>query len=113
MTPLDSIGRFQQLVMLAALRLGEDAYGARIQEELERVAGRSVAISSIYVTMERLEKKDLVRSWLGDPTPVRGGRAKRFYQLTEAGVRTLAEARAELDRMWSGLEKHPAFEGRP
>lgn len=112
MSPADSLGRFQQLVMLAALRLGDDAYGARIQEELESTAGRFVSISTVYVTMERLEKKGFVESWLGEPTPVRGGRSKRFYRLTEDGVRALREARDELFRMWRGLEKHPAFETR-
>ncbi len=112
MSSSESLGGFQQLVMLAALRLGDEAYGARIQDELESTAGRSVSISTVYVTMERLEKKGLVESWLGEPTPVRGGRAKRFYKLTEDGVQVLREARDELFRMWSGLEKHPAFETR-
>ncbi len=106
----DSLGGFQQLVMLAALRLGDEAYGARLQEELDRTAGRSVSISTVYVTMERLERRGMVRSWLGDPAPVRGGRAKRFYALTEEGLSALRDAREELGRMWSGLEEHPAFD---
>lgn len=107
-----SLGTTQQLVMLAALRLDDDAYGATIQEELERTAGRSLAISTVYVTMERLEKRGLVESWLGEPTPTRGGKAKRFYRLTEAGIQSLREARAELDRMWSGVTVDPVPEGR-
>ena len=105
--PQDILGGFQQLVMLAVLRLGDDAYGARIQLELDETAGRSVSISTVYVTMERLERKGLVASWLADPTPVRGGRSKRFYQLTDEGVLALQEAREALDRMWDGLEASP------
>ncbi len=111
MSSPESLGGFQQLVMLAALRLGDDAYGARIQEELEGTAGRSVSISTVYVTMERLEKKGLVRSWLGEPTPVRGGRAKRYYELTDDGIDAVRLARDEFARMWSGLDSHPAFQG--
>ena len=103
--PTDEVlGAFRQLAMLAVLRLGAEAYGATVQRELEERAGRSVAISTIYVTMERLERKALVRSWLADPTPVRGGKAKRYYALTGSGVAALREARAAIDAMWSGLE---------
>ena len=103
----DSLGGFQQLVMVAVLRLGEGAYGSEIQSELENTAGRSVSIATVYVTMERLQKKGLVDSWLADPTPVRGGRAKRFYKLTEAGVRALHDSREELSRMWEGVDADP------
>lgn len=110
MARIDSLGALQQLVMLATLRLGDEAYGARIQEELERTAGRAVSISTVYVTMERLERSGFVHSWLGDPTPVRGGKAKRFYRLTEAGAAALRASREQLERMWTGVETHPAFE---
>ena len=103
----DILGGFQQLVMLAVLRLGDEAYGARLQLELDEIAGRTVSISTVYVTMERLERKGLVASWLADPTPVRGGRSKRFYQLTDEGVLALQEAREALDKMWDGLEASP------
>ncbi len=105
MSNADSLGGFQQLVMLAVLRLADAAYGSTIQRELEQTAGRSVSIATVYVTMERLEKKGLVDSWLADPTPVRGGRAKRFYRLTEDGLRILGDTRDELGRMWAGVEK--------
>ena len=91
--------------MLAVLRLADAAYGYEIQRELEETAGRSVSIATVYVTMERLEKKGLVDSWLADPTPVRGGRRKRFYRLTEDGLRVLGDTRDELSRMWAGVEK--------
>lgn len=99
----DVLGGLQQLVLLAVLRLGDDVYGATIQRELEERAGRAVAISTVYVTLDRLERKGLVRSWLGDPTPVRGGKAKRHYALTAQGERAVREARAALDRMWAGV----------
>ena len=105
----EALGSLQQLAMLAVLRLGGDAYGASIQQELDTRAGRSVAISTIYVTMERLERKGLVRSWLADPTPVRGGKAKRYYALTGTGVSALREARAAMDAMWAGVDLHPAL----
>lgn len=107
MTSNETLGGFQLLSLLAVLRLGSDAHPARIQEELEETARRTVTISTVYVTMERLRKKGLVRSWLGEPQPVRGGRAKRFYELTELGLSSVREARQELDRMWVGLDRHP------
>lgn len=100
----DALGGFQQLVMLAVLRLGDGAYGAAIQRDLEETAGRRVSISTIYVTLDRLDRKGMVRSWLADPTPVRGGKAKRYYGLTDAGLRALHGARDELLRMWDGVD---------
>lgn len=111
MTSSRTLGAFQQLAMLAVLRLGDEATGAALQEELENEAGRRVTISTIYVTLDRLEGKGLVRSWLGSSTPVRGGKARRFYEVTPVGARALRESRAELDRMWAGLEGHPLLEG--
>ena len=102
-----SLGEFEQLTMLAVARLGEQAYGAAIRQELEDVARRSVSISTVYVTLVRLEKKALVCSTRSDPTPVRGGKAKRYFRLTRAGVAALREARAAANRMWRGLQPHP------
>lgn len=99
----DVLGGLQQLVLLAVLRLADDAYGATIQRELEERAHRAVAISTVYVTLDRLERKGLVRSWLGDPTPVRGGKAKRHYAVTAQGERAVREARHALERMWAGV----------
>ncbi len=98
------LGGLQQLVLLAVLRLGDDAYGARIQQELEDRAGRVVAISTVYVTLDRLERRGLVRSKLGAPTPVRGGKAKRCYAVTAEGRAALCESRTTLNRMWAGVE---------
>jgi PadR family transcriptional regulator len=112
MTVSDGLGPFQQLVMLAVLRLGEEAYGATIQRELEETAGRSVSIATVYVTMERLEQRAFVESWLSDPTPVRGGKSKRYYSLTRSGIEALRAAREEMNRMWQGMESHPALRAR-
>lgn len=105
------LGGFQQLVMLAVVRLGEDAYGVRIQDELEQTAGRSVSISTVYVTMERLERRGYIASWLADPTPIRGGKSKRYYRVTRAGLRALRQSREELRKMWRGVESK--LETRP
>lgn len=82
------IAEFEELVLLAILKLGSDAYGAAIHELLEDV-GRSTAIGALYTTLSRLEDKGLVASWMGDPTPERGGRAKRFFKVLASGQRAL------------------------
>lgn len=99
----------QHLLMLAALRLGDDASGAALQRDVERAANRRLSIATIYVTMDRLEDQGLVRSWLGNPTPARGGKARRHYAVTARGAKALVQARDELRRAWDGLESHPAF----
>lgn len=106
------LGPLQQFALLATLRLGEEAYGAAIQTELERVTGRRVSIATVYVTMERLVAAGLARTWLGDPTPIRGGKARRHYAVTSRGARALERTRSELARAWAGLESHPAFGSR-
>jgi PadR family transcriptional regulator PadR len=105
MPPDESLRSLQQLVMLAVLQLDEDAYGAIIQQELESRSGRSVTIATIYVTLSRLQRRGLIESWMGDPTPTRGGRAKRFYRVTEAGLDALEEARTEMELMWAGVSR--------
>ncbi|HSA57111.1 MAG TPA: PadR family transcriptional regulator [Gemmatimonadaceae bacterium] len=106
------LGSLQQLVLLVTLRLGEDAYGAAIQRELEQLTGRRLSIATVYVTMERLEAQGLARSWLGPSTPERGGKAKRYYAVTTRGTQALRRARTELQRAWAGLDSHPAFGSR-
>lgn len=97
------LGDLEELVLLAVLRLGPDAYGAALRSELKERAERSASVSTIYVTLVRLEEKGLVRSEMGEPTAVRGGRAKRIFQPTPAGVEALEAARARRERMWQGL----------
>ena len=100
----DHLGEFEQLALLAVLRLGDDAYGARIQRELEGTAGRRASISAIYITLTRLQDKGLVSSWMGSPTDVRGGKARRFFKAEPAGLTALNNTRAQLISMWDGLE---------
>jgi len=97
------LGDLEELVLLAVLRLGDHAYGARIREELQTRAGRSASISTIYVTLMRMEEKGLSRSWMGEPTSERGGKAKRNFAVTPEGARALEASRAVRNRMWAGL----------
>lgn len=105
MAKSDHLGEFEQLAVLSVMRLGNEAYGARIQEELEKTAGREASISAIYITLTRLEEKGMVSSWMGHPTSVRGGKAKRFFRVEPAGVAAMNEARMRLLSMWDGLEE--------
>jgi DNA-binding PadR family transcriptional regulator len=100
----ESLGEFEQFVLLACLQLGEGAYTVPILEEIESRTQRNVSHAAVYVALRRLERKGLVRSRLADPTPERGGRAKRYFRATPEAVRLLKESRAALDRMWRGLE---------
>lgn len=97
------LGDLEELVLLAVLRLGEDAYGAAIRQELKAHAGRPVSISTIYVTLMRLEEKGYARSWKGEPTAERGGKAKRHYAVSPAGVEALQKVRDVRERMWDGV----------
>lgn len=104
MTKGRHLGELEQLVMLAVLRIGEEASGMTIRRELEVTARRRVTIGSVYGTLERLEAKGLLSSWRGEPDPVRGGRARRYFRVESAGEAALREAREQTDRMWDGVE---------
>ena len=97
------LGEFEQIVLLAVLRLEERAYGVPIREEIEKRTGRRVSVGALYSTLDRLESKGYVESWFADPTPERGGRSKRYFRLLPAGAEALAESKAMLDRMWRGV----------
>jgi PadR family transcriptional regulator PadR len=97
------LGNFDLMLLLALMRLGEDAYGVTIAEELEKQTGREVVVASVYATLDRLEDRGLVTSSLGDATPERGGRAKRYFRITGAGIREVREARRSLMNLWKGL----------
>jgi DNA-binding PadR family transcriptional regulator len=97
------LGEFEQIVMLAVLRLGEDAYGVPIRNEIEQRAGRPVTVGALYATLDRLEAKGLVHSWFADPTPQRGGRSKRYFKVLPKGVQALSESRDMFNRMWQGV----------
>ena len=103
MTERSYLREFEQLVLLSVLRLGEHAYGGKIREDLEETARRSVSIATIYVALSRLEQRGFVRSWMSDPTPVRGGKSKKYYALEAEGRQALQEAKATLERMWQGV----------
>jgi DNA-binding PadR family transcriptional regulator len=98
------IGEFEQLVLLAVLRLGESAYGAAITEEIETTGGREVSISAVHTTLDRLEQKGLVRSRMGEPTPLRGGKRKRHFEVLPPGVRALRASYRSIRRLARGLE---------
>ncbi|HKW96358.1 MAG TPA: helix-turn-helix transcriptional regulator [Bryobacteraceae bacterium] len=96
-------GEFELLVMLALMRLGENAYGVPICREIEEHGRREVVVGSVYATLERLEKKGFVSSELGEPTAERGGRAKKYFRVTSRGVREVRDTRRALTNLWNGL----------
>jgi PadR family transcriptional regulator, regulatory protein PadR len=105
-----SFGNFELMVMLALLRLGDDAYGVPISRELEEHTGGEVALGSVYAALERLEGKGFVSSTLGSPTAERGGRAKRYFRVTAAGLREARAARRIFTTLWRNV---PALKGGP
>lgn len=100
----DTLGEFEKLVLLAILQRGVDAYGATVIQEIERRAGRTASSGATYVVLRRLEKKGLVTSSFGEPTPERGGRPKKYYTVRAAGIKAIREARREWDAMSEGLD---------
>lgn len=95
---------FELMILLATLRV-EDAYGVQIAREIESTGGRSVVLGAVYVALDRLERNGLVSSGLGDPTPKRGGRAKRFFRVTPRGVRAVKETQQSLVALWSDVPR--------
>jgi PadR family transcriptional regulator PadR len=100
----DSLGAFEQAVLLSIVRLREHAYGRAILKEVQERLEREVAAGAVHATLERLESKGLVTSRLGSGTPVRDGRPRRFYKLQPRGLKALNEARAVVDQLWHGLK---------
>jgi DNA-binding PadR family transcriptional regulator len=99
----DVIGTFEQTVLLALIRLGKDAYGRAILNEIQMRLRRDVSAGAVYATLERLETKGLASSKLAPGTAIRGGRARRYFVPTGAGVRALNEAKSVTDSLWQGL----------
>jgi PadR family transcriptional regulator, regulatory protein PadR len=99
----EALGQFELMVLLAILRVGEGAYGVPIANELHKATGRGVLLGSVYAALDRLEAKKLVTSTMGDPTPERGGRAKRYFTVSAKGVREVRETRRVLATLWNGL----------
>ena len=94
---------FELMVLLALMRLGDDAYGVPISREIEQQTGREVSLGSVYATLERLESRGLVSSHLGMPTAERGGKAKRYFRVTQNGLRKARETRQALMKLWRDL----------
>jgi DNA-binding PadR family transcriptional regulator len=99
-----SLGEFEQLVLLAILRLQNGAYGVTIRAEIASCTGRKVAPGALYTTLDRLQDKGIVNSWFGDPTPQRGGRARRYFVLTKAGRMALIGTQRAYQRLMDGLD---------
>jgi PadR family transcriptional regulator PadR len=99
-----SLGEFEQIVLLAILRLDDAAYGVSIRAEIAKRTDRSVASGAMYTTLQRLEEKGLVTSRMGDPTRERGGRAKRYYTVSAAGLKNLKRAQNAYQSLLKGLE---------
>ena len=99
---------FELMILLAILRIGDEAYGVPIARELEETGKRTVLLGAIYAALDRLEDNGLVGSTYGDPTPARGGRAKRFFKVTPTGVKAVKETQRVFTALWSGI---PALKG--
>ena len=101
------LGEVEQLVLLAALRLGADAYPVSVRNEIEACTGIALSRATVYITLDRLERKGCLHSWFGDPTPERGGKAKRCFRLEAAGLRALRASMQALDRLAAGTRLAP------
>lgn len=106
----DTLGEFEQVVLLAILQLEDDVYAVPIVDEIERRTGRPASRSAVYVTLRRLEDKGVISSWLGEATAERGGKPRRCVKVEPRGLRMLRETRAMIESMWSGLD--PTLEER-
>ena len=100
----ETLGEFEQLVLLAILHLGDDVYGVPISDEIARRTGRTASAAAVYVTLRRLEGRGLLSSTMSAPTPERGGKSRRCVRVTAAGREALRTSRQMLDSMWKGLD---------
>ena len=98
----EQVGKLELMALLALLRVGHDAYGVPIAQEIKET-GSTVSIGSVYAALDRLERKGYVSSSLGDPSPERGGRAKKFFHITAKGVREVRDSQRMLTRLWRNL----------
>ena len=101
----DNIGNFELMILLALIRLGDEAYGVPIAKEIETRCGREISVASVYAALDRLTAKHLVSSELGEPTAERGGRAKRYFRITAKGLREVRDTRRVLVNFWEGIPK--------
>ena len=105
--PPETLGALEQIVLLALARLPDNAYGITIRHEIESCTGRRLSLGAIYPTLDRLEEKGYVSSYMGEPTGVRGGRSRRLYELEPAGARVLRQTWSDLSSLWDGLRLRP------
>ena len=103
MTP-NTLGDFELAVLLSVSRLGETAYGLRVRQDVSALRQREYSVGAIYTTLQRLEDKSFLDSWMSDPIAVRGGRSRRHYRVTAAGRRAIHNARELSARLWSALD---------
>jgi PadR family transcriptional regulator, regulatory protein PadR len=97
------LGEFELMILLTIIRLGDEVYGVPLARELSVIRGEDVSAGSVYAALDRLELKGMIASTLGDPSPERGGRAKRYFHVTEQGLKSLRETRKMLSRLWRSL----------
>jgi PadR family transcriptional regulator, regulatory protein PadR len=100
----EQLGEFEQIVLLAIMRLGDQAYGTSIRAEIEKCTGRGPTPGAMYTTLDRLEIKGMLASRMGDPTPERGGRAKRYFKVTRSGETAVARAQRAYQKLLHGLK---------
>lgn len=100
----ESLGEFEQMVLIAILQLSGDVYGVPIVDEIHRRTGRKVADAAVYVALRRLEQRGFITSWMSEPTTERGGKARRCVKISPAGLRALRASRQAMDQMWKGLD---------
>jgi DNA-binding PadR family transcriptional regulator len=103
MAKRDFLGGFELLVLLAVIRLGDDAYGVPIADAIETTSHRRVSVGSLYLTLERLKSHGFLTSRLADPTPERGGRAKTYFRITGKGLRAVRQTQRTLVTLWTGV----------
>ena len=97
------LGEFELMILLTIIRLGDEAYGVPLTRELSAIRGSDVSVGTVYAVLDRLELKGLIASTLGDPSPERGGRAKRYFHVTQEGLQALRETRKMLSKLWKSL----------
>lgn len=102
-----SPNELEQLVLLALTHLGDDGYGVTVRREIAHRTGSRPSMAAVYAALGRLEDQALAASWISDPTPKRGGRAKKHFRIEPAGLEALRDARMRMDRMWDGIELAP------
>jgi PadR family transcriptional regulator PadR len=99
----DYLTDFELMILLSILRIGDEAYGVPIAREIEGTGGRTVVLGAVYAALDRLEDNGLVSSTIGDPTPERGGRAKRFFRVTPLGLKAVRQTQRALTNLWANL----------